>query len=61
MTANDLIGTLEFEFYGILAATPDWDTSLWDFLIERGVEPDDIWTYSKQIGWDAGQDEPDWL
>ena len=61
MDTNDLIRNLEFEYHGIRAANPDWDKSLWDFLIERGVEPDDIWGYSPQIGWDAEQKEPDRL
>jgi hypothetical protein len=53
---------LEREFYATKAANPDWDQSLWDFLIEaEGVSADDIWGFSPIIGWEAGQDEPAWL
>lgn len=61
MEINDLIRNLEFEYHSIQAANPDWNMGIWDFLIERGIEPDDIWTYSPQIGWDADQKEPEWL
>lgn len=61
METQDLIRNLEREYHGIQAANPDWETTLWDFLISRKVDPDDIWEYSPEIGWDAGQPEPDWL
>lgn len=61
MDTNDLIRNLEFEFHATHAANPDLEMSMWDFLISRGISPDDIWGYSRQIGWDAEQDEPDWL
>ncbi|NIV31712.1 MAG: hypothetical protein GWN58_20175 [Anaerolineae bacterium] len=58
---SDIMQQLEFEYHSIKAANPEWKQSLWDFLIKRGCSPDDIWEYSPQIGWDAGQPEPDWL
>ena len=61
MNANDLIRNLEHEYYSIQAANPSWELGLWAFLIGRGVDPDDIWGYSPQIGYDAGQEEPEWL
>jgi hypothetical protein len=60
-TSSNLISNLEFEYRSIQAANPEWDISLWDFLIDRGVAPDEIWGYSPQIGWDAEQEQPDWL
>jgi hypothetical protein len=61
MPLNDLIRSLAQEYHGIQAANPDWEMTLWDFLISRKVEPDDIWEHSPEIGRDAGQPEPDWL
>jgi hypothetical protein len=61
MLTVDLIRNLEFEYFSICAANPNWSMPLWDFLILRGVTPSDIWEYSPQIGWDAGQKQPDWL
>ena len=61
MNTQELIDNLDFEYYAIGAANPDWKMNEWDFLISRGVSPDDIWEYSPEIGWDAGQPAPDWL
>lgn len=61
MDTKDLIRNLEFFYHSIAAANPNWEMSLWDFLVSREVKPDDIWGYSRQIGWDAEQKEPDWL
>lgn len=58
---HNLIKNLEFEYHATAAANPNWEKTLWDFLIERGIAPDDIWEYSPQIGWDAEQEEPSWL
>lgn len=61
MEMRDLIRALELEYHGIIAANPDWETSLFDFLVSRGMDSDDIWEYSPQIGYDANKPEPDWL
>ena len=55
------ICNLEFQYYAILAANPDWDVTLWEYLIARGIAPDDIWEYSAQIGYEHNQPEPEWL
>lgn len=66
-----LMASLVLEYWSIVLANIEemrtsfsaqrWDKSLWEFLIERGIHPDDIWGYNEQIGLDAGQPEPDWL
>jgi len=57
---SDVMQQLEFEWHATKAGTPGWQVSLWDFLRSRGCSPDDIWEYSPQIGYDAGQPEPEW-
>lgn len=61
MDDQDLINALKFEYHSIQAANPNWDKSLWDFLVERKVEPDVIWEHCPDAGWDAGKPEPEWL
>lgn len=61
MEAQELIRILESEYWGTVAANPEWDKPLWDYLIDRGVEPNDIWGYSWEIGHMADQPWPDWL
>lgn len=61
MMPQDLIRNLELEYHGLKKTNPNWEMTLWDFLISRKVHPDDIWGYSPQIGYDADQPEPDWL
>ena len=62
MSAQELIHNLETDYYATIAANPDWKApALFDYLISKGVDADDIWEYSAQIGWDAGVEEPDWL
>lgn len=58
---NDIMRQLELEYYAIKAAAPEWQKSLWEFLRSRRCSSDDIWTYSPQIGYDAGQPEPEWV
>ena len=58
---SDIIQQLEFVYHARKAANPEWQQLLWDFLINCGCEPDDIWEYSPQIGRDAKRAEPDWL
>ncbi len=36
MNDQGLLRNLEFEYYSILAANPQWETSLRDFLVSRG-------------------------
>jgi hypothetical protein len=38
LSHEELVQQLEFEYYAILAANPDWEASLEEFLRERGVE-----------------------
>lgn len=61
MSNDDIMRQLEFEHHAIQAASPDRQTSLWNFLRSRGATPDDIWEYSPQTGYDAGQPEPEWV
>jgi len=61
MDTKELIRHLEFEYFGIQEACPEWEMELWDFLISRKVDPDDIWGYSPDIGRLGGQLEPEWL
>lgn len=61
MEPRDLIRNLEHEYHAIRAANPTWEKSLWDFLVEKGCDPDDIWSYSSQIGYAANQPEPQWI
>ena len=61
LTTAVLISLLEGSYYSIIAARPDYDVSLWYFLRGADVSADDIWEYNPQIGYDAGQTEPDWL
>jgi len=59
---QDLIRNLEHEYHATIAANPDWKApTLFDYLVGKGVDADDIWEYSAQIGYDAGVTEPDWL
>ncbi len=50
MTPENLILLWEYEYRRILTANPDFDWTLWDFLIDKGVEPDDILKYAPEIG-----------
>ena len=61
MDTRELVQQLVFEYDARCILNPKWGKSLWSFLVERGVKPDDIWEYSPSIGWNAGQDEPNWL
>lgn len=61
METQDLIHNLEQKYHSLKAANPDWEMTLWDFLISRKVHPDDIWEHLPSAGADAGQPEPDWL
>ena len=62
MDAQDLIRNLESQYHGMVAANLSGDApTLFDYLIRMGIDPNDIWEYSPQIGRDAGQEEPDWL
>ena len=49
METEDLIRNLEFEYWAICAANPDWDKSLYDFLLDRNVTAQDIWEYSPGV------------
>ena len=42
---RDLIRNLEFEYHAICAANPDWDCPLFDFLMGRKIDYDDIAEY----------------
>ena len=61
METQSLIRQLEFEYYAIQAANPDWEASLYDFLKQRGIADDDIADYSPAILEEVGQPLPDWL
>ncbi len=52
---------LEHEYYSIYAANPALKMTLWEFFIDKGCSPDDIWSYSPQIGYQAEQLEPEWM
>lgn len=41
-TNHDTINTLEFQYYSLVAANPDWDESLFDYLLDMGITPDDL-------------------
>ena len=41
MDNEDLIQALIFEYYGIRAANPNWQKTLAQFLISRGVGAED--------------------
>ena len=38
LSHEELVEQLEFEYYATLAANPNWDKSLEEFLQERGVK-----------------------
>ena len=38
LSNEEIVHQLEFEYYATLAANPNWDKSLEEFLQERGVE-----------------------
>lgn len=61
MDTKDLIRNLEFEYHSIAAANPNWETSLWDFLVSREFTADQIWEHCPEAAREAGQEEPDWL
>ena len=61
LTTQALIALLEGAYYSIVAANPDYETTLWHYLRGADIAPDDIWEYSPEIGWNANQSEPDWL
>jgi hypothetical protein len=61
MDIRELVDNLKFEYYSIQTASPDWHKSLWDFLIGRGISPDDIWEHCPEAGREAGQTEPEWV
>lgn len=44
-----------------MPANPEYKKSLWDFLRERKVKPDDIWTYCPDAGREAGKPETKWM
>lgn len=58
---KDQMQNLEQWYWAIYAANPDMTWTLWEFLIDKGCSPDDIWTYSPQIGYDSNQPEPEWI
>lgn len=51
MNLDEMVRHLEFEYYGISAANPDWDMSLRDFLISRGLT-EKIIAIDTQSAWD---------
>ena len=61
MDKQDLIRNLESEYHGIAAANPEYSESLFDFLVSRGIDVEDIWDYSPSIGASGGGSPPDWL
>ena len=62
MDTQDLIHNLEADYYATITANPDWKApTLFDYLVSRGVDADDIWKYSPNIGWWAGKTDPEWL
>ena len=61
MDIQNVIRNLEHQYHSARAANPDWQQSLWSWLIAHNISPDDIWEYSPQIGYDADQPEPEWL
>lgn len=56
METQELIRRLEFEYWGIQAANPDWNMTLYDFLQSRGVADEDIQDYSPEIGEESGKE-----
>lgn len=46
MHVSEVIHNLIFEYYGIEAANPEWDMTMWDFLVSRGCTPEDIEKYT---------------
>jgi hypothetical protein len=38
----DLIRSLEFDYYAIRAANPDWDKSLVEYLRSKGISEEEI-------------------
>lgn len=61
MDTAELIQLLEFEYYGILAATPGWSMTLAQFLRSRKVSKKDIWRHRPNCARAEGWKEPDWL
>ena len=57
----DLWRNLEFEYYSIQAANPDWEMSLGQFMRSRHLSRDQIWELSPGTGLEEGWPEPDWL
>ena len=49
MERKELLKQLEFEYWGIVKANPDWDVSLWDFLISKGFTAGEIYDYNEDI------------
>ena len=58
---EDLVRNLVLEYHSIQAANPNWKKSLWDFLINKDITPDDIWAYAPEAGRQADKPEPDWM
>lgn len=58
---TSIMQQLEFQYHATRAADPDYEGMLWDFCRAWGCTADDIWEYSPQIGYDAGQSEPEWM
>jgi len=61
MNTRNLIHALEFEYFCIVVDNPDWPMRLWDYLVLKGIEPDDIWNYVPYAGRAADEPEPDWM
>lgn len=61
MSSKEFIDNLKFEYHSIQAANPEYKKSLWDFLRERKVKPNDIWTHCPDAGREAGKPEPKWM
>jgi len=61
MPTPELCRLLEFEYWGIREANPEWDKSLATFLRERGLSRSQIWEELPDIAEEAGWPEPKWL
>ena len=60
METTELIRHLEHEYWSILAANPEWDKSLVQFLLDKRVAADDIYAAFPEEAAKAGLDEPAW-
>jgi len=61
MEPEELFRHLSIEYWGIREANPDWDKSLAQFLIDRGMSQDDIWSADPETAYNENWPEPDWL